>query len=75
MEHRRITGETGFFHHRRMEQNLQVFHESIEAGLHQHFFNRKDISHVMARIEQEIMNGTVNPYQAAQELLNLYFKL
>ena len=74
MEHHRITSETGFFNRRRMEQNLQVFRETIEAGLHQHFFTRKEISRVITTMEQEIMKGTENPYQAAQKLLDQYFR-
>ncbi len=74
MEHHRITSETGFFNRRRMEQNLQVFRETIEAGLHQHFFTRKEISRVITTMEHEIMKGTENPYQAAQELLDQYFR-
>ena len=74
MEHRKITGETGIFHARRMEQNRQVFRETIEAGLHDHFFNRSEISHHTDTLEKEIMNGRLNPYLAAQELLEQYYR-
>ena len=75
MEQQRITTETGFFQSRRMEQNRQVFRETIEAGLNQHFFTRKEVTEAIAGIEHEIMNGSVNPYQAAQELLDQYFRM
>ncbi|MEI7663468.1 MAG: methylmalonyl Co-A mutase-associated GTPase MeaB [Bacteroidota bacterium] len=74
MEHCRITGESGFFHQRRMEQNRQVFRESIEAGLQHHFFTSKEVSRVIEGLEIQIMKGSLNPYQAAQELLEKYFK-
>jgi putative protein kinase ArgK-like GTPase of G3E family len=74
MEHRRITTDTGYFNRRRMEQNRQVFRETIEAGLQHHFFAQKEISHIIAKLEHGIMNGLVNPYQAAQELLGQYFE-
>jgi LAO/AO transport system kinase len=74
MEHWKLTGDNGYFHHRRMEQNRQVFRETIEAGLQNHFFAQKEISHVIAKLEQGIMNGQVNPYQAAKELLGEYFR-
>lgn len=74
MEHRKITGDNGFFHRRRMEQNRQVFRETIEAGLQHHFFHQEEISQVMATLEQGIMNGLVNPYQAANDLLEKYFR-
>ncbi len=74
MEHRRLTGETGFFQQRRMEQNRQVFRETIEEGLRRHFFSQKEISRDLASREAEIMKGTLNPYQAAQEMLARYFR-
>lgn len=74
MEHRKITGETGYFNTRRMEQNRQVFRETIEAGLQQHFFAQKEIHQVLSRLELGIMEGHLNPYQAAQELLDNYFR-
>ena len=74
MDYYAITTENGFFHHRRMEQNKQIMLETIEAGLHQHFFSRKDISAKLHRIDQEIRNGLLNPYSAAQEMLEQYFR-
>ncbi len=74
MEHRMITSETGHFHRRRMDQNKQVFRESIEAGLQQHFFAQKEISHVLDKLEDGIMQGQINPYQAAQDLLEQYYR-
>ncbi|HNW73187.1 MAG TPA: methylmalonyl Co-A mutase-associated GTPase MeaB [Bacteroidales bacterium] len=74
MDYYAITTENGFFHRRRMEQNKQIMLETIEAGLHQHFFSRKDISAKLHRIDQEIRNGLLNPYSAAQEMLEQYFR-
>jgi len=74
LSHRNITAGNGYFHQRRTEQDRQVFREAIEAGLQHHFFGQKDISRSIAGIEQEIMHGAVNPYQAARELLGKYFK-
>jgi len=74
MEHRETTTKTGFFQKRRMEQSRQVLFETIEEGLRQHFFSRKEISHLIEKTEHEIMTGHVNPYKAGQELLERYFK-
>ncbi|MCX6268908.1 MAG: methylmalonyl Co-A mutase-associated GTPase MeaB [Bacteroidetes bacterium] len=74
MEHRKITGDNGYFHRRRMEQNRQIFRETIETGLQRHFFAQKEISQVIAKLEQEIMNGLENPYRKANELLEKYFR-
>ncbi len=74
LEHRNITNENGYFHQNRMKQNRQVFRETIETGLHQHFFTQKEIARVIAGSEKGIMNGELNPYQAARELLEKYFR-
>ena len=36
--------------------------------------NQKEIAHELAKLEKKIMNGEVNPYKAAYELLEKYFK-
>ncbi len=71
--HKQMTGN-GYFTTRRMEQNLQVLKETIDAQLKQNFFSRKDIAHTLAGIEVEIKEGRLNPYAAAHELLNRYFE-
>ena len=57
-----------------MAQNRQVFYESIEETLKSNFFSRKDISVQLKKLESEIIAGHLNPYIAAQQLLNDYFK-
>jgi len=74
LEHRESTTNSGYFQKRRMEQNRQALYETIEEGLQHHFFSRKEIAHLMAKSEQDILAGLVNPYKAAQELLEQYFK-
>ncbi len=69
-----LTCENGFFHRRRMEQNKQILLETIESGLHRNFFSRKDITARLHRIDQDILKGRLNPYAAAQELLEQYFR-
>jgi len=73
-DHRKITSQNGYFHRHRMEQSRQVFRETIEAGLHQHFFAQKEINTAIHVMEQEIMQGHLNPYQAANNLLSSYFQ-
>jgi LAO/AO transport system kinase len=74
LKHREITTASGFFEQRRMEQNRQVLRESIEEGLKQHFFSQKEIGSVIAGIEQGSVDGNLNPYKAAQDLLDQYFR-
>ncbi len=70
-EHRKITTENGHFSCHRMEQNRQAFRETLEAGLRQHFMAQHNISQVIADMEQGIMDGNLNPYQAAQQVLGM----
>ncbi|MDP1621078.1 MAG: methylmalonyl Co-A mutase-associated GTPase MeaB [Bacteroidales bacterium] len=72
LEHRKTTLSNGYFYHQRMEQNRQVFRDAIDAGLHHHFFAQKGISEVIAGMEEEIREGRMNPYRAAQEVLGRY---
>lgn len=72
-EYRSLTLGNGSFIKRRMEQNLQIMRETIESGLQQHFFSRKDIHARLRKIDQEIMQGSANPYTVAQDLLDHYF--
>jgi LAO/AO transport system kinase len=73
LEYRTFTESNGYFLKKRMEQNRQVFYESIEQNLKSNFFSRKDISHQLKKIESEIVSGKLNPYIAAQQLLDNYF--
>ena len=73
-EYRSFTESNGFFHKKRMEQNRQVFYESIEETLKSNFFSRKDISVQLKKLESEIIAGNLNPYIAAHQLLNEYFR-
>jgi LAO/AO transport system kinase len=72
IEYRAFSENNGSFLKKRMEQNRQVFFESIEEALRSSFFNRKDISHQIKKAEAEIVSGKLNPYVAAQDLLSAY---
>lgn len=74
MEHRETTSKTGYFQQRRREQSRQVLIETIEEGLRRHFYSRKEIAHAISAAEREIITGRLNPYKAAQELLERYYK-
>jgi LAO/AO transport system kinase len=71
-EHRKITTENRYFSRHRMEQNRQAFRETLESGLRQHFLDQQNISKVITNMEQGIMDGSLNPYQAACEVLKRY---
>ncbi|MCX6244860.1 MAG: methylmalonyl Co-A mutase-associated GTPase MeaB [Bacteroidetes bacterium] len=69
-----FTKKNGFFDRRRIEQDRQVLFETIEASLKTSFFSRKEIAHQLKKMEAAVMDGKMNPYTAAQELLGKYFE-
>ncbi|MCX6277066.1 MAG: methylmalonyl Co-A mutase-associated GTPase MeaB [Bacteroidetes bacterium] len=73
LEHRKITQKTGYFQLQRQLQNRQVLYESIESELRRKFFANPKISAQISEAEEEITLGRINPYQAAQKLLDEYF--
>jgi LAO/AO transport system kinase len=68
-----FTSQKGFFTSRRMEQDRQVLFDSIEEALKSGFYSRKDISHLLKKLETEVVSGRISPYVAAKELLEKYF--
>ena len=52
-----------------MEQNRQVFFDMVDETLKTAFYSRKDVQTTLARLEQEVGSGKVNPYVAARQLL------
>jgi LAO/AO transport system kinase len=56
-----------------MDQDRQVLIETIEESLKSSFYNRKEISHELKRLEVEVISGKISPYLAAKELLDRYF--
>jgi LAO/AO transport system kinase len=73
LRYQEVTLKNGYFQQNRMEQSRQVLYETIEDSLTSHFFSRKDISHALSKLENDIISGRANPYIAAQELLKEYF--
>ncbi len=67
--YRETTAHSGYFAQKRREQDHKVLYDTIEEGIRQQFYSRKEISRALARFEKEIEAGRINPYQAAQEVL------
>jgi len=66
---REIMIRHGHFQRTRMEQNKRVLHEAVEEKLRDRFYKDAAIQKKIRKLEQKIINGTINPYQAAKELL------
>ncbi len=65
------TKSSGFFEEQRKQQFRQVLTETIDQALKRDFYNRKDISHALARYEKEVLAGNLSPYTAAAMLLTI----
>ena len=56
------------FHQNRLEQNKRVLHDVIEERLRERFYKDVAMKREIEKLEQQIVDGTINPYQAAEEL-------
>ena len=69
-----FTRDNGFFNKQRYDQNLQIFLDSVEEGLRQHFFEHQKVNELKQGYERDIVAGNLSPYVAAQRLLSAYLK-
>ncbi|HJN06994.1 MAG TPA: methylmalonyl Co-A mutase-associated GTPase MeaB, partial [Bacteroidales bacterium] len=69
------TKANGFFDNNRRKQALNILNNSIEESLKSHFYSNPEISELMDGYQKKILNDEVNPYEAAQQLLDKYFSL
>ncbi len=70
----RHTKESSYFEKHRNEQSLAILKESIEQGLASGFFCMPVIKPMIKKYEQEVLHAKINPYEAAQLLLEKYLK-
>ena len=68
-----LTKENGFFIDKRSEQSGEILMESIESKLLDSFFGREEIKDQLEKVKKEIKNGSLSPYDAAEDLLGVYF--
>lgn len=70
-----FTKLNGYFKHKRQEQSRQIMIDSIDARLHEHFYQHKEIAAQLREVESRLTKEKITPYQAAGQLLDLYFSL
>lgn len=68
------TKENGFFEEQRNRQAKHWMYETITNKLNQQFFGNEEVKANKKDIEQKVLNGELSSFQAAQKLLELYFK-
>ncbi len=64
----------GYFEFNRNNQNKQWFDESIQEHLGSLFFNDEKMIERHKELEQAIMDGKKSPFQAADEIFNLFLQ-
>lgn len=69
-----FTNANHFFEHKRQMQARQIMIEFIDRQLHDNFYNATLIKPVLLEKEAQLLKGEISPYQAAGQLLDLYFK-
>ncbi len=62
-----------YFEERRSAQSQFWMHETIEAQLKSHFYQNKMVKTTLTLLEHEVTNDKLNPFVAANELLEKYF--
>ncbi len=70
-----FTRLNGYFRQKRQEQSRQIMIDSIDARLHEHFYQHKEIISQLREVESRLIKEKITPYQAAGQLLDLYFSL
>jgi LAO/AO transport system kinase len=71
-DYKEQTMQSGYFNKKRTEQNRQVMFETIEASVKAGFYARKDVHHLIKKMEAEVQSQKINPYLAAQEIIKRY---
>lgn len=60
----------GYLEKHRNVQNLYWMKKAVEDGLMQRFFENSDVHSRQVELENEVLSGNLNPFQAARKLLD-----
>ena len=58
-----------FFEQKRTSQNVQWLHQTIHDELIERFYSNSKVKTELKKIEQQLSQQNVNPYQMAMDLL------
>ena len=65
--------KNGYFKYRRGEQNKYWMYETINEHLHNNFYDNPEITALLKKEEQKVLNGEQTSFAAAGTMLNTYF--
>jgi LAO/AO transport system kinase len=74
LDYQQFTSENNFFKEHRKAQSKYWLTESIESNLKKRFLEDPSVSAAFEGIEQEVLDGKLSPFLAAERLLNLFFR-
>ncbi len=66
------TKENGFFEANRNRQAKYWMYESINNRLKEQFYKSDAVKKELGKTEQDVLDGNISPFKAAQKLLDLY---
>ncbi len=68
-----LTKENGYFQDQRNRQAKHWMYDTISNQLTERFYDNPAVKKQQEKIEQQVLNGKLSSFKAAQKLLNLYF--
>ena len=63
----------GYFTRHRREQSQYWMRETINDELTRRFYDDRNVTAARSALEESVRQGTVSPFAAAHELLDLFF--
>ncbi|PAU95126.1 methylmalonyl Co-A mutase-associated GTPase MeaB [Aliifodinibius salipaludis] len=73
-EYMQQTKENGYFEDNRNRQAKHWMYDTISNRLTEHFYDNPAVKKKQQQIEQQVLNGEISSFKAAQKLLDLYFR-
>ncbi len=74
LDHHDTMNKTGYFRLKRDQQKINRMYETINRSLSSHFYQNPEVKSKLRKVEKAMQNNKLSAYQAAQQLLNYYFK-
>ncbi|MCK0131102.1 methylmalonyl Co-A mutase-associated GTPase MeaB [Flavobacteriaceae bacterium F08102] len=68
------TRANGYFEEQREQQNLYWFKETIRVALHTQFYQNPFVKKALVELEAQIKAHQISPFEAAQRLLDTFYK-
>ena len=73
LEYLTLTRENGFLARKRVQQAVQIMHDSIREEVLLHFYQNNEVKKLLASAEEGIRQQQISPYTGATGLLAAYF--